>query len=37
MRLDAYAHFLDSRQSIQAFKEDDEVTYKLAKEFGFRE
>ena len=38
MRLDAYAHFLDSRKSIQTFnEEDDEVTYKLAEEFGVRE
>lgn len=37
MKVDAYAHFLDSEQSIQAFKQDYEVTSKIAKEFGFRE
>jgi len=37
MKVDAYAHFLDSQQSIQAFREDFEVTSKIAREFGFRE
>lgn len=37
MKVDAYAHFLDSQQSIQAFRQDYEVTSKIAKEFGFRE
>jgi len=37
MKVDAYAHFLNSEQSIQAFRQDYEVTSKLAKELGFRE
>lgn len=37
MKVDAYAHFLNSEQSIQVFKQDYEVNSKIAKEFGFRE
>ncbi len=37
MKVDAYAHFLNSEQSIQAFRQDYEVTSKLAKELGLRE
>ena len=37
MRVDAYAHFLDSQQSIQAFRQDYEVTSKLVKELGLGE
>ena len=37
MKMDAYAYFLDSQQSIQAFRQNYEVTSKLAKELGFRE
>jgi len=37
MRVDAYAHFLDSQQSIQAYRQDYEVTSKLVKELGAQE
>jgi tripartite-type tricarboxylate transporter receptor subunit TctC len=37
MRVDAYAHFLNSQQSIQAFRQDYEVTLKLVKELGAQE
>jgi len=35
--VDAYAHFLNSQQSIQAFRQDYEVTLKLVKELGAQE
>ena len=37
MRVDAYAYFLDSQQSIQAYRQDYEVTSKLVKELGVQE
>ena len=37
MRVEAYAHFLTSQQSIQALKEDYEGTAKMVKEYGFKE
>jgi tripartite-type tricarboxylate transporter receptor subunit TctC len=37
MKMDAYAYFLDSQQSIQAFRQNYEVISKLVKELGARE
>ena len=37
MKVEAYAHYLTSQQSIQALKEDYEGTVKMVKDYGFKE
>jgi hypothetical protein len=37
MKVEAYAHFLTSEQSIRALKEDYEGTAKMVKDYGFKE
>ncbi len=37
MKVEAYAHFLNSPQSIQALKEDFAGTVKMVKDYGFKE
>ena len=37
MKVEAYAHFLTSQQSIQALKGDYEGTVKMVKDYGFKE
>lgn len=37
MKVEAYAHFLTSQQSIRALKEDYEGTAKMVKDYGFKE